>query len=440
MATEEEDKKKADAKKKAELPKMTQAELDDVIRKHLMFTSGRAGGARAVVRDKDLSNLTFRGENLSQSDFTGCLLKNADLRNAVFEGAALFGCDLSNAKLNNAKMARADMRGANVSGANLFKADMTDVDMRQGRTIGRTSDQGSGADLFKNKSTGATQLVGSNLAGATMTKVAATGANFSGANLQDTKLQGVKMKDAKLKGADLSNADIGSADLRNADLSYSTMEGAKGVENATTSGANFSKALTDTAVGKDFSKAEVPLDELIAKHTVWVDSSGHEGAQLDLTETDMRRGPALANRKLTGMKAIQATFAGMDMTGVEIQGAHLQKSDFRKCVLKDSDMRGSVFTEAMFDRADLSKSNLNPLSFKKADGSKFRQPCDFTKVSLRQAILAGAKIIEANFRGADLHDADFTGCDLRKADFTGANITNAKFDDAKLDGAIFDEK
>ena len=53
------------------LPKITQAELNEVIRKHGMFMTAKPGGGRAVVKDKDLTGLSFVGQNLSQSDFTG---------------------------------------------------------------------------------------------------------------------------------------------------------------------------------------------------------------------------------------------------------------------------------------------------------------------------------------------------------------------------------
>ena len=59
------------------LPKMTQVELNEVIRKHVMFMTAKPGGGRAVVKDKDLSGLTFSGQNLAQSDFSGCILAGA---------------------------------------------------------------------------------------------------------------------------------------------------------------------------------------------------------------------------------------------------------------------------------------------------------------------------------------------------------------------------
>jgi uncharacterized protein YjbI with pentapeptide repeats len=220
------------------------------------------------------------------------------------------------------------------------------------------------------------------------------------------------------------------------------MVGAKtdGIEKA---GTNFTLTLTGEPVGKDFAKYEevgLTLDELLLKHTSWVASGGRQGTQLDLTGMDMRKGPPLTNKKLTAMKARQATFAEMDMRGIEIQSAQLEKSDFRKCLLQSADMRGSNFREAIFQRADLSNANLNPLTFKKPDGVEFNISCNFENASLRQAVLAGARIMEGKFKGADLTEADFSNCDLRNADFTGANITGAKFDGAATEGAVFDKK
>ena len=62
----------------------------------------------------------------------------------------------------------------------------------------------------------------------------------------------------------------------------------------------------------------------------------------------MRKVPSLAAKRLTALKAPQATFAEMDMRSVEIQGAHLEKADFRKCKLQRADMRGTNFSEALW--------------------------------------------------------------------------------------------
>ncbi|MCK5554883.1 MAG: pentapeptide repeat-containing protein, partial [Alphaproteobacteria bacterium] len=292
-----------------EFQKMTQAELDEVIRKHNNFMTARPGGARAVVKDKDLSGLSFAGKDLSQSDFTGCIMENADLTNSNFESATLFGCDFTNSKLNNARMVRADMRGAEISQADLSKADMTGTDLREGKTIVKRRVKNP-EDRFDSVGTGVTQFIGSNLSDANLNGATAASADFTDANMQGAQLQSTDLKNAMLLGADLSKADLSSADLRNADFSYATMVGAnmKGTEK---SGTTFSLTLTVEPVGKDFAEVEMTLDELLLKHVAWVASGGRQGGQLDLTGMDMRKAPSLAARKLTAIKASQATFAEM---------------------------------------------------------------------------------------------------------------------------------
>ncbi len=329
------------------LPKMMQAELNEVIRKHVMFMTAKPGGARAVVRDKDLSGLSFLNQQLSQSDFSGCNFTEADLSNANFESATLFGCDFTDAKMDKTRMVRADLRGADMSNTDLTTADMTRADLREGKTLHKP----------------------------------------------------------KIKK----------------ELPPSAL------------------TLTGEPV-EHFAEVEMTLDELLLKHIAWMASGGKQGSKLDLTGMDMRKGPSLAARKLTALQAPQAIFADMDMRGVEMQGARLEKADFSKCLLQNADMRGCDLSDAILQHANLSKATLTPLTFKKRDGMEYHIPCNFKKANLRHATLTGARIMTGIFKDADLTASDFTGCDLRKADFTGAILTDAKFDGAMLDGTVFDPK
>lgn len=422
-----------------DLPKLTQAELNVIIRKHVMFMTGKSGGARAVIRDKDLSGLTFLGQNLSQSDFTGCIMANTDLANANFECSTLFGCDFTGAKLSNTRLVRADMRGTEVGEADLTKADLTGADLREGKTllkrkVKKTEDQFSGIGTG-----GVTQFGGSDLTGANLNGATAISANFDDSILINASMQGTNLKNASLKGAEMSNVDLSNADIRNADFSYATMVGAN-IDGTEKAGSNFAYTLTAPPVEKDFAEFELTLDELILNHMSWIASGGRQGKRLDLTGKDMRQAPALSEKKLTAIRAIQTTFAEMDMRGIEMQSAQLDKSDFRKCLFQTADMRGSSFKEAILHRTDFSKANLNPLTFKKPDGVIYQVPCNFNQASLRHAVFIGARLMDAVFTGADLTEVNFTSCDLRNADFSGATLSNTLFESAILDGAIFDPK
>jgi uncharacterized protein YjbI with pentapeptide repeats len=421
-----------------QLPRITQAELNEIIRKHQNFLTARPNGARAVVRDKDLSRLSFIGQNLSQSDFTGCIMAHADLTNASFESATLFGCDFTNARLTNTRLARADMRGAAIGGADLSKADMTGADLREGKTIIKRKMKKKGDEYAKEAEAGIVHFTGSDLTGAILNGAMAISADFTDSVLLNASMQGTKLMGANMKGADLSNVNLGGADMRNADFSYATMTGAQ-MEDAEKSGTNFNLVLTGETVGQAVTEIPLTLDELIIQHTRWVATSGRQGKQMTLTEVDMRRGPKLAAMRLTAIRANKCTFAEMDMRSIELQGANLDDSDFRKVKLQSADLRGSRFRGAICHRTEFSRANMNPLILKKPDGITYHIPCRLEGAQLRHAVFNGTRMMHARFNNCDLTGADFTNCDLRGAVFTGADLTEAKFKDSVLEDATFDD-
>lgn len=426
------------SKNSFDLPPLNQAELNEIIRKHQMFLTAKPGGSRALVRDRDLTGLSFIGQNLSQSDFTGCIMAGTDLTNANFESSTLFGCDFTNAKMTHTRLVRADMRGAEIGEADLSKADLTGADLREGKTILRRKVRSTEDQFNLNSAAGTVQFIGSDLSGAVLNGATASSANFTDAKMIDTQLMGANLKDAILIGADLSHADLGGADLRNADFSYAMMNGAS-IDNTETSGSVFTLTLTEDTRGTDITEFEMTLDELILRHMTWVASGGRQGKRMDLMEVDMRKGPSIAAKRLTAIRAVKTTFAEMDLRGLEMQSAVLEQSDFRKCLMANVDMRGANMKGSLFNRADLTQGNFNPLQFKKPDGTEYRIPCNFDQTVMRYAVLQGARLIQASFRGADVTHVDFRDCDLRQADFTGARVKGAKFDGAVLDGALFDQ-
>jgi uncharacterized protein YjbI with pentapeptide repeats len=92
--------------------KMTQAELDGVIKRHEMYQAGRMGGQRALLSYRDLTGLNLAGKNLSDADFTAAFLQDANLAGTNLSHAMMFGCNLVRANLRGATLVRADLRGA----------------------------------------------------------------------------------------------------------------------------------------------------------------------------------------------------------------------------------------------------------------------------------------------------------------------------------------
>ena len=117
------------------LETITQKELNEAAQKHARFMKGIRGGARAVLKFKDMSGLDFSGADFSQADFTGSVFVKSSLAGGTFCGTSFFACDLRQANLENANFSRADFRGAYVAGANLTGANLNEADLREGRVL-----------------------------------------------------------------------------------------------------------------------------------------------------------------------------------------------------------------------------------------------------------------------------------------------------------------
>ena len=50
---------------------LSQSELDEIVKLHQIYISGKNGGARAIIKFKNLSGLNMSGIDLSHADFTG---------------------------------------------------------------------------------------------------------------------------------------------------------------------------------------------------------------------------------------------------------------------------------------------------------------------------------------------------------------------------------
>ena len=82
-------------------------ELNETLRKHVLWLRGDPDGERA--------NLSWA--DLREADLRWADLREADLREAYLREAYLSGADLSGADLSGANLSGADLRGANLSGA-----------------------------------------------------------------------------------------------------------------------------------------------------------------------------------------------------------------------------------------------------------------------------------------------------------------------------------
>ncbi|MBI4031766.1 MAG: pentapeptide repeat-containing protein [Proteobacteria bacterium] len=426
----------------ATLEKISQRQLDDIIKNHGVFLKGIRGGARAVVKFKDLTGLNFKGADLSQADFTGSVLADANLALGTFRGTSFFACDLRGANLEHGNFARADFRGAFVAGANLTGADLKEADLRSGKVMEKGKNgilQNVPRRDIPDDPHYRTVFSGAKMTETDMSKARAMSADFSDADLTGVVVQNANLEGANFEGANLSNADFTGANLSDTNLFASILTNTI-IDHAETGGSNIKEVISREKTGSKIEDLGKPLSELLTDHTAWVVSAGRSGKRLDLSGFDLRPVSDLKQYALTAVKAVNANFMNLKLSDVGMQSALLDRSDFRDCKLDKADLRGASLKNALLSRTDLSHANLGPLQFTNPDGSTWLQRVNLSGANLRYAIIHGADLRDAIMMGVDLSYAVLIDCDLRRADLTGATLDNADLTDAMMQGAIMDEK
>ena len=101
------------------MKKITQDELNNILKDHKNWLSGAYGGIRADLSEADLIGANLTRANLSGANLIGAYLSGANLRGANLSGADLRRADLRGADLSGANLIGAYLSGANLSGANL---------------------------------------------------------------------------------------------------------------------------------------------------------------------------------------------------------------------------------------------------------------------------------------------------------------------------------
>lgn len=422
------------------LQKLTQSELDDIIRKHLKFISGIRGGARAIIKFKDISGLNFRKADLSQSDFTGSVLLGCDMSYGNFKGVSFFACDLRGANLEHSCFARSDLRGATVVGARLTGADFQKADLREGIILNRVgTDNATLADSYYGESKKAkTIFAGARLAETNMSGAMGRDADFTDADLTGVIIKDADFSNANFTGANLTGADFTGSDLKNANMKSSVISGTL-LSEAKTDGTDMTDAISEEKMGAKLESLGKTLTQLLEEHTTWITTAGRKGNRLDLSGFDLRHILDLRAYSLTAVKAIGAMFINQNLEGIQAQSASFDRADFRDSKMKNADLRGSSLKNSMLTRVNLVGANFSPLLFKNADGSNRLQRVNLTGANLRYAIITEANFSDCILNGADLSYAVLHGCDLRRADLTGAILDNADFHGAKLEDVIADK-
>jgi len=194
----------------------------------------------------DLSEADFRGGSLYEANLCNADLRWATLVEADLGGADLRNADLQKADLFDANLGYARLAGARFSGSSMVRANFSntlieDIDLSEVELTAARLNEAKlvrvklrAVDLDEAELNGAslasTDLRHSKIRRANLSKADLSGANMCGASLCDSNMTDAQLRGALLNDADLSGVDLSRADLSGADLTGASLERARLVE------------------------------------------------------------------------------------------------------------------------------------------------------------------------------------------------------------------
>ncbi|WP_169803836.1 pentapeptide repeat-containing protein [Actinomadura rubrobrunea] len=175
--------------------------------------------------------------DLSYRYLAGARLDNADMRDAVLEGAKLSGASLWYADLRDATLDDADLSGADLEGANLIDAVLLGVNLSNAVLVEAILIEARliSADLRNAK------LMNAILGGAMLARAKLCGANLRGADLSNAFMEFADLSNANLQNVDLRESWLESACLRHANLKGANLRSSS-LEDTDLTGANLKDA------------------------------------------------------------------------------------------------------------------------------------------------------------------------------------------------------
>ena len=165
------------------------------------------------------------------------------------------------------------------------------------------------------------------------------------------------------------------------------------------------------------------LNEILAKHTEWVNSSGAKGVRANLWGANLSDADLsdanLKGANLSSADLWNANLWGADLSGANLKGANLWDADLSGADLRGADLRGANLRGANLWYADLRDVNLRIANLWGAN---------LSGANMKSANLSGANLWNADLSGTNLSDAYLKGACLWYADLSGTNLWNAKID------------
>ena len=191
------------------------------------------------------------------------------------------------------------------------------------------------------------------------------------------------------------------------------------------------------AEAEDESGAGLTREAVIAGHAQGKSFAGADLTGLDLSGCDLAgidlKGATLEGVDLSRSNLEAAGLRQAVLTGAKLIGAKLIRADLAGAAAPESQLNGADMTEANLSEADLTEADLTGANLEQAD---------LTRGLFSRAVMSGVKggkaiAVEADFEDADFKGADFGAADLTRANLSGVRADNARFAQAKAREARF---
>jgi len=231
---------------------------------------------------------------------------------------------------------------------------------------------------------------------------------------------------------DLRKADLFKTDLQGSNLSGANLSGASltdvNLQGAKLVGAMLIEA---TLTRTDLREADLTGADLTAAHLSGAQFQGARLNRANLSEAVIR------NTDLRGVEFDQALFArmilfGVDLSGVDLSGRNWEGVEVSSSNLSQAVLTGLNFRNGFSDKVDFMQADLSKADFSKAEVYRG----NFIGANLQEAKLSQSLLTQANLTGAQLEKADLSQADLTQADLSDASLARANLNKATLDEAL----
>ncbi|MEY2594819.1 MAG: hypothetical protein RI965_91 [Bacteroidota bacterium] len=137
----------------------------------------------------------------------------------------------------------------------------------------------------------------------------------------------------------------------------------------------------------------------------------------------------------------EKVFEGLDFSSQKFEIAEYEHCKFIKCNFHETDVRGAVFSDVIFDQCDLAMMKINNSSFREVVCSSCKMigiQFDHINPFGLSVKFVDTNLDHSNFYKVIMRKTNFINCSLKEVDFSDSDLTACVFDNCDFHLAIFD--